>query len=194
MRKVEFGISDASTEERLMSGWDKIDLVNTQGEYLDIIRLGNKSFLVTKTLMSGDGQYDGRIMVNEIEKDIFADGSVVFYYNTEKSVESIALQQRLNHPEIIKELNSKSIREILGFNESLYSSPLQKEFESKFNGFGNIYSKDESLDYRIVITGLDGKLFERLKESKKSHMTMYEMYNRIQKLEKELKVEQSKIR
>ena len=56
---VDFGISECSTQERLDPAHDKLDLVNGTGEYLGMIRFDDREIIITRTISSGRGQYNG---------------------------------------------------------------------------------------------------------------------------------------
>ena len=103
---VDFGISESSNMERLNSGHEALDLVNGTGEYLGMIHFGNHEVMITRTISSGKGKYDGQIMANEVEYDTYPDGSIAIYYNKDKSDELYQLQQQLNRPIIEEKLSN----------------------------------------------------------------------------------------
>ena len=73
MRKlVDFGINESSTMERLDPGHSKMDLVNGVGEYLGMIHLGGHKVMITRTISSGRNQYNGQVMANEVEYDVYS--------------------------------------------------------------------------------------------------------------------------
>lgn len=200
MRKiVDFGISESSKIGRLMSGHEKLDLVNGTGDYLGIVRLGNKNLLFTRTTRSGRGKYDGQVMINEIDFDLYPDGEVVAYYNLYKTDGIIDLQRAFNNPTVIKMLDEgKSLLEILDKLKVRYErSHITKAIESDFMPGeeyhypkdydfakalmpGSDYNRDDEITKerveRLIITGIDREIFEDLLETKKNaHHSFYDM-------------------
>ena len=184
MKKVEFGKNTMSQVGHIIPSWNEVDLINGDGEYLGLLRAGSNNFLVTKTISSGQGKYDGKIMVNEIDYDVYCDGGIVFYYNNEKSNECLDLENIFNRPDVKKIVEKGKIIEIL--NVSYYVSSLTKLFEERFIPYrDDSYNiDDESIrkynniekNEKIVVTGIPGDVFEDLKETKKKmHMSVYEM-------------------
>ena len=197
-RIVDFGISEASKIGRLSSSHDRPDHINGEGEYLGIVKLGNKNLLFTKTIRSGGSKHDGEIMINEVDFDIYFDGDVVTYFNTYKSEGIRELQKSFNSPAIVEMINSgKTIPEILDklrvdyrlspiakiietdfMQSELYIYPKDYDFEKALMP-GSDYDRDDEIIKepveRLLIAGLDREVFEDLLETKRTTHSFYDV-------------------
>lgn len=212
IKRVEFGINESSKENRLSSGWDKLDLNNGVGEFLGVVSIGNKNLMITlnESVIDFDKRYtSGKIKVNEIEYDSYQDGSIAVYYNVDKCQEALLLEEKLNSDLIKKMIESgESIYDILNLPEIKLNQNLEKRIINEFSITPDyIYPKDydfaksaqlgpnyekrreikETKIENLIVTGISKKLFDNLKESKKNHMSTYQMTKYIERLQDELR-------
>lgn len=210
-RLVDFGINESSTTERLDSAHSKLDLVNGCGEYLGIIQIDGHKVMITRTISSGANLYNGQLMANEVEYDVYSDGSIAVYYNCEKTEDLLRLQEMLNNPIVAKELASgKSLYEVMllfdvvmdkyvsygieriekEFHPSEeYIYPDDYDFEEALR-LGPNYPKDKDVKKmpveRMIVTGIPNNLFENLKQAREyTHMSTYQVAALLKKLEEE---------
>ena len=196
---VDFGISKYSDVGKLRSAHDEMDLVNGTGEYLGIVRLGNKNLMFTRTTRSGAGLHDGEIMINEVDFDVYTDGGIAVYYNLYKSEGVKDLQRAFNSQIVTKLLDEgKSLTEILdrlhvNYNVSFVKDAIETDFH---NSEEYIYPKDYDFERaimdgdsyegrrdvkkekveRLIATGIGRELFEDLIRVKQhTHQSIYQL-------------------
>ena len=211
VKKIEFGINESLKEERLNSGWDKIDSINGIGQYLGIIRIGNRNLMITLNTdySNFEKRYSvGNIKVNEIEYDTYQDGNIIVYYNIDKGHECAVLEDKFNSDTVKKMLeNGASIYDILNlsnykinpifekrilneFKETTdYVYPNDYDYKELLNNGLNYEKNNRILERKVetlIVTGISNALFMSLKESKNNHMSMYQMIKKLEKLKLEL--------
>lgn len=208
-RLVDFGINESSTMDRLDSGHSKLDLVNGTGEYLGIIQIDGRKVMITRTISSGANLYNGQLMANEVEYDIYSDGSIAVYYSSEKTEDLLRLQEMLNNPVVAREMASgKSLYEVMilfgiAMDRSYGTERIEKEFHpSKEYIYPDDYDFEEALKLgpnypkdkdvkkmpveKMIVTGIPNDLFENLKQARKyTHMSTYQVAALLRKLEEE---------
>ncbi len=196
-RLIDFGISEASRMDRLDPGWDKLDLENGRGEFITVLEVNNKHYLVTR---GHDKRNKGKIQVNEIAFDSYKDGSLVFYFNTHKDSVCTMMEEKLNSPQV-EEVGLDRLLDRIG-NVSHVVKLLESEFhrdeeliypEGYFERKGSYLegTEDESEIKRVpcekmMITGLSREIFEELRRSKEHYSgSFYATSRRNDELERE---------
>lgn len=96
MKIIYFGYSK---KDYLDSGIDGV--YPYEGEYLDVISLKNKTYLITKGISNFKKDI---INIFEIFEDVYLDGSFVVYVNSYKSKECMALDYFFNSSEVKNKL------------------------------------------------------------------------------------------
>lgn len=169
MKKIDFGYNEDRT---LNATFSAIEPYN--GEYIDTISYEDMDFLVTKIIESYKG-LDGGIDVREVTQDYFADGSYVTYANKEKSQVCKKLETLLN---------SNSIKEKLINGESAFKVLRNEGFPVSVSTL-----QDITLDSEFVpgiVTSIKPDVFKKLKDSKRTSMSMFNMSEEIKRLYQEI--------
>jgi len=164
MKVLEFGFND---DENLNATWGGIEFYS--GEYLDLVNCNNMNFLITRVIESNNG-LDGMIDVREVSQDYYNDGSYQTYANRSKEGLCKKLEEYLNKEKIKEKLEKDRPLEILkdaGF--PAFTSHLPK-----------VYSDDEK--YAEIVTFVRPDVFKKLVDSKKSSLSIFQLYEENRRL------------
>ena len=207
---VDFGINESSRIGRLYSGQDKMDLVNGTGDYLGMLEIGGKNLMFTRTTRSGRNEHNGEIRINEVDYDMYPDGSMAVYYNLYRTEGIKSLERAINNPTFIRLLESgKTIKEVLMqlrvvCNDSYIDKIIEADFKpSREYIYPEGYDFEKSMVERdsyerknevkkvpvelLMVTGIDREYFEDLIYTKlHMHYSLYQMAHMMRKMEEEL--------
>lgn len=142
MNKIDFGYNNGN---RLMNNFEGIEMYN--GEYVDLIELEGRDYLVTSIVDSLKG-LDGQIDVREVLQDYYGDGGYDSYANQNKNDVCLRIQKMLNEPDL-REKTQNGISPL-----SIFQDMNIQARKSKLRPIHNINS-----DYPGVLVSIKNDLF-----------------------------------
>lgn len=171
MKTISFGLNE---DKDLNLSQQSLDLSNIKGQYLGIISFDDVDYLITKVLESGQNLNNGQIDVREIARDYYMDGSVANYSNIEKSEMCHKLEQILNNDHALDMINRGVQIELVLLNMNV---------NYHYSGVNNLFINElgKEID-EICVTSVRRELFESLKAMKKSPMSTFAMFTRLNNL------------
>ena len=188
VKYIYFGKNNYATAESLSGAHAEIDLVNgIHSKYLGVINVNDKNVLITMTGMSGRGEHDGEIALNEVASNIYSDGSTELFINNEKATDIARLQAELNR-DLIKDafLSGKTVKDIFPqYANAIGLSNLKNIIESHFEETVN--SDTNEVEKMQSVTGIPNDAFTSLTYfNKRCHISMYDLNRQVELLEQEL--------